>query len=278
MKAVLLALTLAATGILAATARADGLPVVNVEVGATGVTMPGAEARYVALAVPRGTLVARVQRNGGRVLRSRFVVGRLTIPAVAYDGSASGLSADGRTLVLVRPRQSFPQAVTALAVLDPKRLDVQKRIDLRGDFSFDALSPNGSFLYLIQYVAPDDPTRYVVRAYDLRTGRLLPGAVIDPREPDEKMRGFPATRATSPDGRWAYTLYDGAGSHPFVHALDTIAREAVCIDLHGLAGRTDLFDFRLRVEPGGKTLTVQAPQGPAAVVDTRTFQVRDAPG
>ena len=45
------------------------------------------------------------------------------------------------------------------------------------------------------------------------------------------MRGQPLTRATSPDGRWAYTLYDGAGKEPFIHALDTSTRSARCIDL-----------------------------------------------
>jgi hypothetical protein len=75
---------------------------------------------------------------------------------------------------------------------------------------------------------------------------------VDPREPDEDMRGYPITRASSPDGRWAYTLYDGAGKHPFVHALDTQGRTAACIDLDGLAGRDDLYELRL-IEARGAT-------------------------
>jgi len=75
-----------------------------------------------------------------------------------------------------------------------------------------ALSPDGATLYLIQYTSRRDPTRYEVRAYDLPRDRLRPGAIVDPREPDERMRGFPITRSTSRDGRWAYTLYDGAGA------------------------------------------------------------------
>ena len=42
----------------------------------------------------------------------------------------------------------------------------------------------------------------------------LPEPIIDPPELDEAMRGMPITRAASPDGRFAYTLYDGAGEHP----------------------------------------------------------------
>ena len=106
----------------------------------------------------------------------------------------------------------FPQGRTTFAVFDANRLRRAQRLTLDGDFSFDALSPDGRLLYLIEYVKPQNPTRYRVRALDLDSGRLLPGTIVDPREPDEAMRGFPITRETSSDGRWAYTLYDGAGA------------------------------------------------------------------
>jgi hypothetical protein len=216
-------------------------------------------------------VVAAVARAGGKVLRSRALRARLTIPAVAYDGTPSGLSADGRTLVLIRPRLSFPQRRTRLAVLDARTLRVRRTLDLRGDFSFDAVAPDGRALYLIQYVSPNDPTRYDVRAYDVAAGRLRPGAIVDPRERDEKMRGFPVTRATSPDGRWAYTLYDGGGHAPFVHALDTASGHARCIDLDALAGRNDVFALRLRA--GAARVDVLARRRPVLAVDARTFAV-----
>src|SRR5687767_14955526 len=78
--------------------------------GRSGVTVPGSADRYVTLRAGGDTVVARVRRDGGKVLRSRAVPGSLTIPAVALDATASGLSADGRTLVLIRPRRQFPQA------------------------------------------------------------------------------------------------------------------------------------------------------------------------
>ena len=106
-----------------------------------------------------------------------------------------------------------------------------------------------------------------MRAFDLDTGRLLAQPIVDPREPDEQMRGYPITRATSPDGRWVYTLYDGAVSHPFVHALDTVGREAVCIDLDALAGARDLYDLRLDLAGGGgRNLVVRG--GDEAVLAT----------
>ncbi len=85
------------------------------------------------------------------------------------------------------------------------------------------------------------------------------------------MRGRPLTRASSADGRWAYTLYDGAGKTPFVHALDTSRRSAHCIDLEMLAG-IDLSGLHLRLNGVAGTLTVTNNRRPVAVVDTRSFQ------
>jgi hypothetical protein len=259
----------------ASTASADGLPVLGVDVGSKGVTVPGAAARYVTLwAGPKSTVVARVARNGGRIVRSRLLQGMFTIPAVAYDGSASGLSADGSKLVLIQPRTSFPRARTSFAVFDARRLRLLEVLRLRGDFSFDAISPSGDRIYLIQYLSPKDATKYAVRAYDLRAGRLLPEPVVDPHEADEQMRGQPLSRAMSPDGRWAYTLYDGNGKTPFVHALDTSRATARCIDLDALKGNRYLWRLRLTMRGNGKQLAVGDGGETELVVSTKTFAVR----
>jgi hypothetical protein len=218
------------------------------------------------------TVVARVSQRGGRIEASRVLPGVVTIPAVAYDGSADGLSADGRTLVLVVPRAGFPRARTTLRVLDARRLRTRRVVRLRGDFSFDALSPDGARLYLIQYRSPTDPTRYRVRALDLRSGRLLPDPIVDPAEPDEAMRGTPVTRAASPDGRWAYTLYEAAGGTPFVHALDTSGGSARCVDLD-LLTPDDVAGARLAVSADGARLSVVRRGAAAAVIDAATFAV-----
>ncbi len=261
-----------------AAARADKLPVLGVDVGTSGVTAsPTSAVRYVTVPVGRRTLIAAVETNGGRVTRSRLIDGLFTIPVVAYDGSAAGISADGSTLVLVRPRARFPQPETTFAVVGAKRLHEREVITLRGDFSVDAISPDGTLLYLVQYLSPRDPTRYLVRLYDLGAGRLLPEPIIDPREVGDVMRGMPITRAASPDGRFAYTLYDGAGEHPFIHALDTVARTARCIDLHGLTSFELLNELRLDVSPDGGTLRVvhESLESPLALVDTRTSRVSE---
>jgi hypothetical protein len=266
---------LVAAGAAAGHAAADGLPVGGVEVGPSGVTRPADDVRYVALRAGPNTLVARVEQSGGRVLGSRLLPGRFTIPAVALDGTAAGLTADGRTLVLIRPRTNFPQRETRLAVIGTTRVRLRETVTLAGDFSFDALSPDGALLYLVQYVYPRDPTRYVVRGYDLERGRLLPEPVVDPKIFGKVMRGYPVTRAVSPDGRWAYTLYDGAGGHPFVHALDTAERTAACIDVEALAGRSDLMDVRLAVAGGGREVRVVAGAETVAVIDAETLRLRE---
>ncbi len=260
-----------ALGAGASDARADGLPVLGIDVGNEGVATVEGASRFVTLPAGPDTIVARVARNGGGVLHSRLLKGTLTIPAVAYDSSAGGLSADDRTLVLIEPRVGFPRTETTLLALDTKRLAPIRLVKLHGDFSFDAISPQGRWMYLIQYLSPTDPTRYRVRAYDIREGRMLARPVLDPAEPGDKMRGAPLSRAMSADGRWAYTLYDGAGGTPFIHALDTSHRTARCIDLESLAGRNDLWRLRLRF--AGGTVTVRGPHGAVLAVDSRTFDV-----
>jgi hypothetical protein len=261
-----------------AAALADGLPVLGVDVGSSGVSSIPDGARYVTIPAGSRTIVERVAQRGGQVLAWRSLRGTFTIPAVAYDGSAGGLSADGTTLVLIQPRTSFPRAATRLLVLGSDSLTPRRLVQLRGDFSFDAVSPNGSWLYLIHYVAPNDPTRYLVRAYDLTRGRLLAKPIIDPREPDERMRGNPLSRMMSSNGRWAYTLYDGAGGTPFVHALDTVARSARCIDLEGVPSGTDLWQLRLGIDGAGKRLVVRGRATPLLLIDLRTLRVARAAG
>jgi hypothetical protein len=269
----ILGVTLALAGASSSPAGADGLPVVG-ETPAAELASPGGFARYGTVEEAGGTVVLRLERDGGRVFASGFLPGRFTIPVVAYDGSPAGISPDGGTLVLVRPRVAFPRSRTTFAILDGWTLRVRSVTTLPGDFSFDAVSPGGSTLYFIEYLSPDDPTEYAVRAFDTKAGEVVREPIVDRTEPNEDMGGNPLSRATSADGRWAYTLYDGAGSAPFVHALDTVAREAHCIDLDALAGRKDLPDLRLRL--GSGSLAIVSRKEPVAVIDTASFQVREA--
>ena len=87
-----IAVVVAAAG--SGVARADGLPVLGIDVGSSGVTVPRSAERFVTVPAGRDTLVAGIERRGGRVASTRLLPGSFTIPAVAYDSSAAGLSAD----------------------------------------------------------------------------------------------------------------------------------------------------------------------------------------
>jgi hypothetical protein len=207
--------------------------------------------------------VVSLWRNG-RITRTVRLHGGYGVPVISIDGSTGGVSADGRTLVLA----SWSPRNTRFAVLDGHTLRLRRVARLRGQFSFDALSPTGKTLYLIQHVDSRFSNRYYVRAYDLARGHLLKKIIFDTREKWGLMSGVAVTRVTGPTGRWAYTLYSRPGGRPFVHALDTSARKAVCIDLPWHGSQNPIMRMRLKLKPGKLMV------GRYAVIDTRTFRVR----
>jgi hypothetical protein len=257
--------------VVAASALGGGGPGPGVTLGWKGVTHGAV--RYVVLATGSGTVVEAVQRRGGRVLRYSTVRGNYGIPTVAYDGSTAGLSHDGGTLVLANlPTGAPAQKTSSFAVLDVPGLRLRQVVRLRGDFSFDALSPGARMLYLIEHVSAPGLS-YRVRAYDLGGRRLLPGVLIDKRSWESVMRGYPYTRTVSRDGRWVYTLY-GGGEHPFVHALDTRKAHAVCIDLPKTWNKLDLSGMRLRLKRDRRIVIRYASGGIVfAVLDAKEFRV-----
>jgi hypothetical protein len=263
-------LTIAAFALLATPARGAGGPVAGGDAGPSGVTGRGLAVRYVTQRVPGGTLVLRVERRSGAIDASAFLRGRLVVPAVAYDGSATGLSADGATLVLAAPRGTRR---SRFVVLDTGTLRPRQTVSLRGDFALDAISPDGETLYLIETLSADG-TRYDVRAYDLARRRMLRDPIVDPTEPDEPMLGSPVSRVLSRDGRWAYTLYDRNGKAPFIHALDTERARARCVDLDVLGGRGDVGRMTLGSGRGGSILVRDEAGRSVVVVDARSFAVR----
>ena len=194
------------------------------------------------------------------------------MPGVAYDNATTGLSADGRTLVLAAVLDRFPVRRTRLVVLDARRMRIVRRIALPGWYTVDAISPDGRSLYLLHYLR-QDAASYEVRAFDLAAGRLVRAPVVDPREPGEKMQGLPMTRATSADGRFAYTLYVRPRGAPFIHALDTVRGAAACIDLPSLA-RADLSAARLTPPADGRPLLVRGAGIAPLAVDVAARRAR----
>src|SRR5438067_3233553 len=88
----------------------------SVQSAAEGVVAPGGKIRYATL-VSGGHTTVNASHTNGIVIRWRDLRGQWAIPGVASDGTAGGLSGDGRILVLVRaqaapvPRRSSFQAV-----------------------------------------------------------------------------------------------------------------------------------------------------------------------
>jgi hypothetical protein len=257
----------------AQSAAGDGPPVTSLDAGPDGVVEHDGGDRLVALPAATETIVARTRVDGGQVRRATALQGRWGVPIVAEDGTTGGISADARTLVLFKIARAYPRRRSSFRVLDLRSFSVGRTISLRGDWSFDALSPDGRWLYLVQQLSARDRTRYAVRAYDIERGRLMPDPVVDPREPDEPMQGLPITRVTGPSGRWEYTLYAGGRGHPFVHALDTVGRTSICIDLpHRVARHRRLFDLelelrggRVRVVDGGRVVASASRRTPEKV-------------
>jgi hypothetical protein len=229
--------------------------------------------RYVAVPSGSHTIVEAVQREGGRVVRFRALRGSWGIPLVAFDGTAGGLSTDGRKLILVDPVTVNPNVKrTSVLVVDTKRFRVLQTVRLKGNFGFDALSPDARRLYLIEHLGSyEDVTHYRVRVYDLRTGRLSPKVISDKTSWETDMQGMPVSRLSH--AGWAYTLYGGSGPRPFIHALDTRRAAAVCIDMPWKYQPDKVFQYRLRLDAAGH-MVVRGPRGRAlAVVDLQEKRV-----
>ena len=257
----------------AQSASAAGPPLPSSATGAAGVVAPGGDERFVTRRDGEDTLVFASRRGDGEVLRSGRIDGRWSVAPAAFDGTATGLSADGRVLVLPRPEKTLPFAETRLAVVDAEHLTLTRTITLAGFFTLDAISPDGRWAYLIQYDG-QNVLDYRVRALDSPTGKLAARDVVDPREPDEQMGGLPFTRVMSDDGRWAYTLYSG-GEETFIHALDTVGRTAACIDLEMLPPVDDVSLVEMTLSRDGSRLRVRNAGDLVATVNTRTFAVRE---
>ena len=251
---------------------ATGGPAPGVSVGWDGTVDASSAVRYVALPAAKTTTVAAVRTSDGRVLRYATIRGAYGIPLVAFDGTAEGISTDGKTLVLAD--LGVDQGQTRFAVLSTATLRLKKAITLPGLWAYDALSPNGRTLYATQYLGTEANARYNVRSVSLVTGKPVGDAIIDRREPDEQMNGSPWARTRSADGAWAYTLYAKPNGTGFVHALDTAKRRAFCVDLPWRSTLQRFSAVRLSLADGGRSLELAKPGGNRlAVVDTTTFKV-----
>jgi hypothetical protein len=253
----------------AAPAVGDGGPPQNSVQGWDGAALGGV--RYVAIPTPGWTSLQVIKQNGGRVVKWLNVKGNWGIPSVAVDAPAEALLRDGHTIVL--GNASYGRTLrkhSSFLLADTRRMRVLRRIHLPGHMTFDAISPDARYMYLTEFVSPQNFTAYRVRAFDLKANRLLPKIVSDRRSWETTMQGWPVSRVDR-DG-WAYTLYS-TGKRPFIHALDTRHVAAVCINLPWASEPRNIYGYHVRFDRDGH-LVVRGRHGRALVtVDREDFRV-----
>ena len=108
----------------------------------------------------------------GAVLGSMQLGAGFRLPPATASGVPGGLSPDGHWLVV----ESGDQRSTHMRMIDTTTLTVFRRIDLAGDFEFDAVDDTGANLYLIQRL---NGREYYVRLYDVASGTLTDNIVVD---------------------------------------------------------------------------------------------------
>jgi len=206
-----------------------------------GVSTPDWSALYVTEWGLDQTTVRAIDPRTGHTLRETSVAGRYTLPEQGIGAALGGLSPNGRWLALgSKPgvevgANNVTRERSRLVVIDTAFTQQPKKIELDGNFTFDALSNDGTALYLIETV-PRNPAStpglgYKVRLYDLATATLQPGVVVDKTAIAETMSGTRQSSIASADGQWVYSLYLNEAGGPFIHMLNLSERYAICVFL-----------------------------------------------
>jgi hypothetical protein len=263
------------SSLAAAPAAAGDGPMPFAQQGGSGVLSVDGRTRWITVGTAQETVLELVDTAGGAVQRFADLPGAWGVPMVTgYQVDGAGLSSDGKTLVLGDVVPVFPRTTSGFLVIDTATLLVRHTIELKGDFAFDALSPDASRLYLIQHVDQNDTSKYVVRAYDVTHHTLLPGRIADRTQKGWVMKGYPVSRTTSADGRMVYTLYQNPGGFAFVHALDTVRGVAHCVGIPWRGSQNGFYNLRLSLRDRDRTLAVHWLSGrPWFAVNTSSWSV-----
>lgn len=256
-----------------------------------GVPAPDWSILYTAQWDREQTTVRALNPLTGQTIRETSVSGRYTLPEMGIASTFSGLSPNAKWLALeTKPGDEIDAGATDtsharshLVVLDTAFAQPPKRVELDGNFAFDALSGNGASLYLIETL-PRDSTNtstsglgYKVRLYDLTTGILQPGVVVDKTAIAQTMSGTRQSSVVSADGQWVYSLYLNQAKGPFIHMLNLDGRYAVCVFLP-TTGKED-FEKQLlwsltQTKDGRSLYAVNGALGIVAEVDPAQLSVR----
>ncbi len=207
--------------------------------------------------------------------RSQTIDGDWRLPTVGLDPLPVGVSADGQTIVLVEPNPSTTDGMSRFAILSRTFAAAARVVELKGSFEYDALSPDGTSLYVVEHLAGPPEGHYQVRAIDTASGALREGVVVDKQNLDEAMAGYPIAQLRQSNG-FVFTLYRGP-EHPFIHALSSVDGWALCLDLPAVGANNSAaaVDWGLAASPDGRTVyAVNATLGLATEIDANDLSVR----
>lgn len=233
-----------------------------------------------------------IDAKTGRSMTQLALPGAYTF-ADEHEPAPSGLSPNGRWLVLVG--ESI--GVSTFALIDTGLLKLAAIEKVPGAFSYDAISDDGTSLYLIEKISPaaarDLPGvnaeyGYRVRVYDVPTAKLSETLVVDVKlasttaennaetRIDGIMNGIYQSSVPSRDGLWNFSFYYNPGRGPFIHVLHLDSRNAFCIlDLPIVAGGAEQrLGWSLVLAPSGKTLyATNGALGIVSSIDATTLKV-----
>jgi hypothetical protein len=234
------------------------------------------------------TLTTVDLRTGEQVGRARLagawtprVVGPTGL-LVALAPAASGTAATGA-----------PSGRTSSPILICSPEGERHRLDLGGTIEPDAVSPDGSALFVLEWLPAQAPERYRVRMIDLPGGTAQPLLTRDklpvPAGAEEEMRGEGRQAVLSRDREVLYTLYTHqadhqhtrdlvagrpGGVHAFVHVLHLTLRWAYCLDLPDPFGHGPAAGHSLALsQDGSRLLVVDLTSGRLAEADTESLTV-----
>jgi hypothetical protein len=212
-------------------------------------------------------LVADAKNNATRQVR--YVNGAWALPVPVSGGATEGLSWNGR--VAVMQSTDVASRLIAFRLRDgrPQIVDLRRE----GTFGFDALSTNGTKLYLTQYRDATGAAVDRIRLYDLATQKLDPTPVVDKLEGDDSMVGTPVARTWSADGGTVYTVYEGS-AHPFVHTLQTAYAFTFCTDLPARGNPTATGTWTVRLNNRRKLITTSDRLAKSFLIDLQTVPPR----
>ena len=253
----------------------DGLRVIRASSGEEGYVLPlgvpdatWGNIRTVTPGDPTSLIEDVVVQPGLDAWQELAVEGSWRLPTVGLDPLPGGVSADGSTTVLVAGGEVDDDGAaptSRFAIVDDWLAGTPRIVEFPGTFDFDALSPDGAILYLAEHVPDPVEGRYQVRAVDTATGVMRDTIIVDKRNVDETMAGWPVDQELRADGV-VLTLYRGV-EHPFIHALQSREAWAVCIDLpaRGMDDESATTDWGV-VSAAGGAIAVNATLGIAVAV------------